>query len=90
MPMSGNMGGMTKRDRLDRLPRVTDRDELGKASSWEEAEELLKKRIDRGDFVVRGMTKAEFEALPAEKQMEVLLENRIELLTPEARRRLVR
>lgn len=81
---------MTERERLDRLPRVTDRDELGKASTWEEADALLKKRLERGHFVVRGMTTAEFEALPAEKQMEVLLENRIELLTPEARRRLVR
>jgi hypothetical protein len=81
---------MTERERLDRLPRVTDRDELGKASTWEEADALLKKRVDRGDFVVRGMTKAEFDALPAEKQVEILLENRIELLTPEARRRLVR
>jgi len=84
------MEDMSERDRLDRVPRVTDRQELGKASTWEEADELLKKRVERGDFVVRGMTKAEFEALPADKQLEVLLENRIELLTPEARRRLVR
>jgi len=81
---------MTEQERLDRLPRVTDRDELGKASTWEEADALLKKRVDRGDFVVRGMTNAEFEARSADKQMQVLLENRIELLTPEARRRLVR
>jgi len=82
--MSDNMEDMAKRDHLDRLPQVTDR-VLGKAENWEEVDEFLTKRVDRGDFVVRGMTKAEFEALPADKQMEVLLENRIELLTPVAR-----
>lgn len=31
--MGDNMGGMTKQDRLDRLPGVTDQDELGKAKA---------------------------------------------------------
>lgn len=72
-----------------RLRQVTDAEELGKAESWEEVNAILTRRVERGDFIVRGMTEAEFDALPKDRQMEVLIENRAELLSPEARRRLL-
>lgn len=50
---------------------------------------ILTRGVERGESVVRGMTEAEFDALPKDQQMEVLIENRAEVLSPEARRRLL-
>ena len=71
------------------IRRVTDEEELGKAKSWEEVNAILTRRVERGDFIVRRMTEAEFDALTKDQQMEVLIENRAELLSLEARRRLL-
>lgn len=71
------------------IRRVTDGEVLGKAESWEEVNAILTRRVERGDFIVRGMTEAEFDALPKDQRMEVLIENRSEHLSPEARRRLL-
>jgi hypothetical protein len=62
-----------------------DQEDLGGARAGKELDALRKRRVERGRLRRPGNNEGAVRGVPSRKQFEIVLENRVGLLSPEAR-----